>query len=130
MPYRDIALTMGMASVSSAHDAVQRALDATIPNEPAAEVRQLELDRLDRMHVAVMAVLEKQHVTVSNGKVIYLDGEPLEDDAPVLQAVDRLLKIQDRRAKLLGLDAEQKVSVAGGVRYEIVGIDPAEIIGE
>lgn len=130
LSYRDIALTMGMASVSSAHASVQRALAATIPTEDAAAVRTLELDRLDTMQAAVMAVLERKHVTVSNGRIVYLDDEPLEDDAPVLAAVDRLLRIQERRSKLLGLDAEQKVNVSAGVRYEIVGIDPVEIIGE
>jgi hypothetical protein len=39
------------------------------------------------------------------------DGRPLLDDKPKLAAIDRLLKIQDRRAKLLGLDSAQKVEV-------------------
>ncbi|WP_188195602.1 hypothetical protein [Nonomuraea sp. SYSU D8015] len=43
------------------------------------------------------------------------DGAPLVDDGPKLAAIDRLLKIQARRAALLGLDAEKKVSVSGGV---------------
>lgn len=124
--YQKIADHFGI-SVSTAYEAVQRALRA-VRAEGAAEVKELELERLDVMYDAVMKVLEARHVTVSNGKVIQLpdaDGKlvPLEDDAPVLQAVDRLLKIQQRRAALLGLDAEQKVSVSGGVRYEVVGID-------
>ena len=32
--------------------------------------------------------------------------------------------LQERRAKLLGLDSETKVSVSGSVKYEIVGVDP------
>jgi hypothetical protein len=53
------------------------------------------------------------------------DGAPLLDDAPVLAAVDRLLKVQERRAKLLGLDVpvKRQVEVDGGLRYEVVGVD-------
>ena len=50
-------------------------------------------------------VLQRNHVVVSQGRVVELDGVPIPDDAPVLAAIDRLLKIQERRAKLLGLDA-------------------------
>lgn len=61
------------------------------------------------MYAAAMEVLEREHVTVSNGRVVSLDdGTPLPDDGPVLQAIDRLLRIQERRARLLGLDAPVK----------------------
>lgn len=125
--YRRIAAEMEYQSVASAYEAVQRALKAIV-EEPATDVRQLELDRLDAMYEAVVKVLETKHLTVSQGRIIrqeigierddaglpVLDGEgkpipiyePLEDDAPVLAAVDRMLKIQERRARLLGLDAK------------------------
>jgi multidrug efflux pump subunit AcrA (membrane-fusion protein) len=146
LSYRAVSAEMGYASSDSAYKAVQRALKATVA-EPAAEVRQLELDRLDRMYAAVVAVLERKHVTVSQGRVVRTgrpfvngdgqaeiaegQGEPLEDDAPVLAAVDRLLKIQARRAALLGLDSpvRQEVAHDGGLRYEIVGVDLADITG-
>lgn len=123
LSYRDVAERMGV-SVSTAYRSVKRGLDA-IRAEPAADVRELELARLDAMYEAVVKVLETKHVTVSQGRVVTLDDEPLADDAPVLAAVDRLLKIQARRAALLGLDAETKVSVSGGVTYEIVGLPEA-----
>jgi len=125
LSYRAIAARMGV-DVSTAHAAVQRALKATV-EEPAADVRVLELERLDRMYETVMGVLERKHVTVSNGKVVTLDDEPIEDDGPVLAAVDRLLRIQERRAKLLGLDAEKKINLSGGVQYEIVGVSPEDL---
>lgn len=121
--YQQIADELGLANKGSAHHAVRRAL-RDISEKPAQAVRDLELRRLDAMYEAVMEVLERRHVTVSHGKVIDLDGEPLIDDGPVLQAVDRLLKIQARRAALLGLDAETKVNLSGGVTYEIVAVDP------
>jgi len=127
LSYEAIGRELGLDK-GNAYHAVQRALEATVA-EPAAEVRQLELARLDDMYMAVMKVLEAQHFTVSNGKLIYHPetGGPLLDDAPVLQAVDRLLKIQERRARLLGLDAATKTEVSGGVRYEIVGVPTDEL---
>lgn len=146
--YQAIADRLGFGDPSTARASVERALAAVI-QEPAGELRTLELDRLDRMYREVLAVLEREHVTVSNGKVVSkivgyeVDGDGNErrrsdgdripiweivlDDAPVLAAVDRLLKIQDRRARLLGLDAETKVNLSGGVSYEVIGVDPAAL---
>jgi len=105
--YRAIGEALGI-SQGSAHDAVQRALRATVA-EAAADARALELERLDALYEAAMAVLEREHVTVSNGKVIRLNGEPLPDDAPVLAAIDRLLRVSESRRKLLGLDAPARL---------------------
>lgn len=121
--YAAIATELGYHDKSDARTGIQRAL-REIVEEPATRLRTLELSRLDAMYEAAMAVLERRHVTVSHGKIVYQGDEPLIDDAPVLQAIDRLLKIQARRAALLGLDAATKTEVSGGVRYELVGIDP------
>lgn len=126
--YQQIADHLGITK-SSAHEAVQRALADTLA-EPAEALRTLELERLDGMWRAVQGVLERKHLTVSNGRVVQIPNEagelvPVEDDAPILQAVDRLLKIQERRAKLLGLDipVKQQIEVDGGIRYEVIGVD-------
>ncbi|MCK9901257.1 hypothetical protein MXD63_14355 [Frankia sp. Cpl3] len=124
--YEAIAVALGYSHRSAARRAVQRVLAATI-REAGDELRVLELERLDRLYEAAMAVLTREHVTVSQGRVIregkpvindngeaeILEGHgaPLVDDGPVLQAIDRLLKIQDRRAKLVGLDAPVKHEV-------------------
>ena len=108
--YDHIARELGYADRGEAHKAVQRALVAIV-QEAAEEVRAVELDRLDMLWRAGLKVLRAKHVTVQNGKVVMLDGEPLSDDAPVLNAIDRLLRIMERRAKLLGLDAPKRVEV-------------------
>lgn len=110
LTYEQIATDLGMASRSSAYDAVQRALTATV-KEPAEEVRQIELIRLDELHRSALAVLEATHYVVDKGAVVLWNGEPLIDDGPILAAVDRLLKVQERRARLLGLDSPQRVSI-------------------
>jgi len=82
--YQQIADACGV-SMSAAYKAVCTYLEQTraIAREAAEEVRRLELDRLDRMLAAFGPRAE--------------DGDG--------GAADRVLRIQERRAKLLGLDA-------------------------
>jgi hypothetical protein len=125
--YDQIAQQLGFADRSNARDAVERALKATV-QEPADQVRQLELARLDALWAAAWAVLEREHVVVNSGEIVIdtregADGQPLLDDAPVLKAVQTLLKVAERRAKLLGLDAPTKIEQGGTVKYVIEGVD-------
>lgn len=93
--------------------------------EPAASAYRAEhLARLELAREAVMEVLTNRHVTTSNGVIVRLDGEPLADDAPILAAVDRLLRIDEREAKLLGLDAPIRT------RVEVVEEDVARLLVE
>jgi len=138
--YQRIADELGFTEKGEAHHAVSRCLKATL-QEAGDAVRTLvlgrldgELERLNDLEAAVHEVLARKHITVSNGKVIYVGDEPLLDDAPVLQAVDRLLKIEESRRrcdesrrKLLGLDAEKKLNLSGGVKYEVVGVSTGDL---
>lgn len=65
----------------------------------AASLVRLEagLGRLDGLTAAAMAVLEREHITVNNGRIITIGDEPLLDDGPVLQAVGQLVRIEDAR---------------------------------
>jgi hypothetical protein len=128
MSYPAIARELGYASHSSAVDAVARAL-ADITREPAEELVTIELERLDAILVRMHGVMDSTHYVVSRGEVVEHEGAPLVDDGPVIAAAMAILRIEESRRKLLGLDAETKVSVSGGVRYEIVGVSPDEIIG-
>lgn len=132
LEYADIAREMGYTDKSAAYKAVQRCLRDTL-TEPGDELRKLELDRLDAMQRAVQAILDREHVSISQGRVVRRRGEPkfdehgdpvldakgqpeyewndVLDDGPALAAVDRLLKIQERRARLLGLDTPTKSHV-------------------
>jgi hypothetical protein len=115
--YGRIAAELGYSDDAAAYRAVQRVLVETVA-EPAAELRQIELARLDVLYEAALGVLEREHLAIANGKVVYDfgssgdgEGKQVLDDAPVLQAIDRCLRIQERRAKLLGLDAPAKLEV-------------------
>jgi len=86
--YDEIARTVGFADRSGAARAVQRALDATV-REGADALRQLEAERLDALTAALWSKA--------------IDGDE--------RAVDRVLAVMERRARLLGLNAPTKRSI-------------------
>lgn len=124
--YPAIAAELGYCGPGEAYNGTQRAMMAII-REPAEELLRLELDRLDMMWRAALEVLRRKHLTVSHGKVVIVGGEPLLDDAPVLGAIDRLLNIQARRAKLLGLDAPKKIEV---LTMDVIDAEIATLMAE
>lgn len=108
--YAEIARELGFSEPTVARRAVERALVAVVA-EPAGQLRTLELARLDLLLGKAWAVLQAEHIAVSQGRVIIdpRNGEPMTDHGPVLAAIDRVLRIMERRSKLLGLDAPIKV---------------------
>lgn len=119
--YQQIADALGYTTRGAACQDVTRALETAV-FEQARSVeayREEELQRLDVLLAEAWAVLKRQHITVSHGRIIKDDlDEPILDDGPTLSAIDRILKIQERRAKFLGLDAPQ--------RHEVVSIDAVD----
>lgn len=116
LTFREIAAEVGLA-YQTVWDHYQKAM-RDIPAAAVAAHRELiarrrdeQLRRIDMEREAVMEVLAARHVTVSNGQIIREDGQPILDDAPVLVAVDRLVKLDDQEAKLLGLYAPTKSRV-------------------
>jgi len=81
LTYRQIAELLGI-NTSTAYRRVENALRA-IPADGVEEMRQLEGERLDKLHAALW-------------------DRALEGDLP---AIDRLLTISARRSKLFGLDS-------------------------
>jgi hypothetical protein len=84
--------------------AIVKAYEDTI-KEPADEVRQLEIQRLDMMLMGL----------VSKG---LFDGEP--------EIVRVGLSLMARRAKLIGLDAPTEINQRGGGSVQLV-VDPAAL---
>ena len=118
LSFEQISAQMEWRSPSAAYQAVQRAL-ADSAREASEEVRQIEADRLDELTRTLYRVLGTKHyvVSVGSGKIALHPetGKPLQDDGPVIQAVAGLLRVSERRAKLLGLDAP--------ARHEFITID-------
>lgn len=106
LSYRAVGERLGV-SESRAWRIVEAALRAAV-SEPAAGVRRLELERLDVLLEEAMRQLRLDHAMVSHGKVV----PGVVDEGAKLAALDRCLRIQERRARLLGLDAPAKVHVA------------------
>lgn len=134
LSFREIA-----AEVNRAVDTTWRHYQNAMREIPAAAVaahaetmaarRDEQLRRIDLERESVMEVLTAFHVTVSQGRVVNLDsGDPVADTAPVLAAVDRLVKLDDQEAKLLGLYAKTEVNVSGGVKYEVVGVPVEDLM--
>jgi hypothetical protein len=68
-------------------------------------------------------IAERDHVAVSHGQVVKgVDGNPLHDDAPKLQAIARVQALSESMRKLDGADAPAKTEVTGQeLRVTIVG---------
>ena len=81
-----IADQTGYADATGAYAAYKRAIKRVL-DEPADEVRKQELDRIDRLQVAVW-------------------NRALKGDD---KAINTVLRLMERRARLLGLDAAQRV---------------------
>ncbi len=110
--YDQIAQELGYSSRATACKDVTRATEIAILEQRAGVevLREQELMRLDQLWQEVWRVLKTEHYVLSQGRIVeraQSDGTVagLLDDGPVLQAIDRLLKIQERRSKYLGLDA-------------------------
>lgn len=89
--YDTIAQRLGYSDRGAAHKDISRALEQNVAelSRNADVLRQEELQRLDRLQAGVWAAAA----------------------AGDTKAVDTALKIIDRRCKLLGLDAPQRVEV-------------------
>lgn len=134
--YAAIAEHLGFRNGAAAGLAVKRAL-LDIVQEPASELRQLELARLDEALRVAFEVLRTKHLVVSHGLVVrarIVDpvtkkrvSVPLLDDAPRLQAIDRIVKIAERRAKLLGLDAPTQIQV---LTMDVIDAEIARLTAE
>ena len=99
--YREIAEALDYSSPQHAHRDVKTELDALVKG-PALEVLSEELDRLDKMLQGLWSEARRGNV----------------------HAVDRVLRIMERRARYLGLDAPDRVEVDAIVR------SPAELAQE
>lgn len=137
--YDRIAAQMGYANRSGPQKAVERAIAASV-RETTDEAKVLLLADLYEAKREAWGVLQRPHVTVSNGRVVRRfvgierdddgierldpDGktipvfEDVEDDMPILAAIDRIARIDQEIAKILGAYAP--------VKSEVVTMDAVE----
>lgn len=109
----------------SVHDIITRAL-RDMTKEPAGQLLDLELARLDSLYAEAMNVLRSFTPLLHNGKIVQIpvidrDGEIVkdpdtglprtclaEDKAARLAAVAAAVRVMERRSRLLGLDAPSR----------------------
>lgn len=144
--FQRIATELGFASKGKACEAVQRAI-ADLPREGAEEARRLDMQRIERLIEHCWAVMERPHLTVSQGRVvgkrvgwerdeatgeILRDGEgapigkyeDVLDDGPGMMAAREIRGLLERRAKMTGYDAPARA------RIEIIDDDVAEALAD
>lgn len=85
LSYEEIAKRCGYANKAACYNAVQRELNRVVV-ENVEELRREELATLDHLQQQVMPLIEDK------------------DNRGRLFAVDRILAIQERRSRLMGLD--------------------------
>jgi hypothetical protein len=125
--YQQLADATGYTNRGDAWRAVQKARKAAL-QQAGQELIATEAAQLDDLFVSAMEILERDHVMVSHGRIVYGDdGEPLLDDGPKLSALREMRAIRESYRKLLGVDQPAKVEHSGGVRYEVVGVDPEDL---
>lgn len=96
--WAEVARIVGYTDPSSAHRAAMQALK-DIPYEAANDLRRTELETLNELQLALRAKLTEK---------------------PSAYLVDSILRVMERRAKLLGLDAPISI------RTEVVTVDAVD----
>jgi hypothetical protein len=127
--FQRIADELGFASKGKAHEAVMRAY-AEIPSEATEQAKALDLERIDRLIEKAWEIMLRDHVTVSQGRVVGkvigverdADGsvvlghddkpvliyEDILDDGPAIAAIREIRALVERRAKIIGYDAPSR----------------------
>lgn len=105
MTYDAIAQRLGYANHAGARKAVESALRKTI-QEPADELRQMECERLDAMLASIW------HFVLAGSAA----------------HIDTALRIMQRRAKLIGLDAPAEINHRHVIQQEVERMVVAGVI--
>ena len=122
----EIARRFGV-TVSACNTAVQRQLQKLNKEALMAypEVLRMELERLDALQQAAWPLTQHRKITLDDGTEITAD--------PDLKAIQQVLMIMDRRAKLLGMD-QTTISLTvdtseSAQRATLAGADGAAAVG-
>lgn len=85
----------------------------------ADEARIVELESVDQVEYRLWKLLEEEHVVISQGRIVRDEhGDPVPDSRFVLETLDRIMKIKDYRAKVMGLYAPKQIEVVTLDRIE------------
>lgn len=109
----EIAEYQGEADVKKVAARIRRAAAAAY-RWAVDEQRLLELMSMDEIESQLRQDLMADQPLLSNARGIVLDqdGNPLKDARYHLDVIDRIMRVKERRAKLMGLDAPSRSEVS------------------
>jgi hypothetical protein len=113
-PIMDIAKHLGLDQPSPEHAvertaaAIRRAMAKAV-RFAGDEERHLQLQSLDELELRLWTLLDNGTILVQQGRIIMQDGIPMDDKRFNLEVIDRIVKVKDQRAKLLGTYAPTRV---------------------
>jgi transposase len=119
--FREIAKELGV-SVGQAHHDVRAAM-AEFDDQASADVELERKTQSKRLESALKSVSE-----VLAAEVYDADGNA--DHELKLKAIDRIVKLEERRAKLLGLDMPTKTEIDARVTNEASPTEAARLVRE
>jgi predicted transcriptional regulator len=118
----EIARRLGVGT-SMVSQALRRGLSG-LQEDAAAQSRGLERLRYDWLEKMLVETIQGRHYMVSNGRVMLdpCDPEnmPLMDPKPRTEAAGVLIRLWERRSKLLGLDTPSRTEVQVRHEHEVV----------
>ena len=130
---QQIADELGYSHRRTAQLAIRHALREIVKG-PAEKLLAIHMERLETLYDAAVEVLEADHVVVSHGRVVTMpdpetgEEKPLVDHAPKLAAIREARATLDSFWTLTGMKKPAKVEHSGGVKYELVGVDPQDLV--
>lgn len=124
MPLEDIAERFGWFTDEGVPDTARaataiRAHLASMYRFTIDEMKVIELQSLDELEYRLWKLLDGQHVVISQGRIVRDEnGDPVPDARFILETADRIQKVKDQRAKMMGLYAPSKIEVISIDRIE------------
>ncbi|WUH94574.1 hypothetical protein OG900_33460 [Streptomyces sp. NBC_00433] len=106
--YQRVSDELGYGNKGNAWRAINKCRDH-VRKQAGEELIAVEAAELDQLYVQALEVLERDHIHVSQGRVVKDDeGVPLLDDGPKLAAIRELRNLRESYRRLYGLDAATK----------------------
>lgn len=129
VPLRVISAETGVA-IATINKWISKYTREFVPVDDLDAIRAKESDMLDRMEQAALGLMAGMNERNKMAALEYPYAMPYGPD-DMMKVTDRVLKIQDRRARLLGLDSATKVEAT----VKVTSVDPevealvAELLG-
>jgi hypothetical protein len=108
--YHDIGIEIGVPR-ATVFELVQEEISARV-SPKVEQYRELQLAEIDKAIEILWPMAETPAIITQMGKIVYdQNGETIPDTESQMKALDRIQRLIERRAKLLGLDAPAKTDL-------------------